>query len=147
MIDFMKLQNGSDVRGIAMEGVKGEEVNLTPEAAGAIGGAFAYWLGFKAGKNPYDLRIAVGHDSRLSAGPLTEALLKGMTMFGAECYDAGLASTPAMFMSTVMPQLDFDGAVMITASHLPYERNGFKFFTAEGGTDKEDIAERNPCTV
>ncbi|MBP3898015.1 MAG: phosphomannomutase/phosphoglucomutase, partial [Mogibacterium sp.] len=141
MIDFMKLQNGSDIRGIAMDGVEGEEVNLTPEAAGAIGGAFAYWLGFKAGKNPYDLRIAVGHDSRLSAGPLTEALLKGMTMFGAECYDAGLASTPAMFMSTVLPQLDFDGAVMITASHLPWNRNGFKFFTKEGGLDKEDITE------
>ena len=38
MVDFMKLQNGSDIRGIAMEGVEGEEVNLTPEAAGAIGG-------------------------------------------------------------------------------------------------------------
>lgn len=141
MIDFMKLQNGSDIRGIAMEGVAGEEVNLTPEAAGAIGGAFAYWLGFKVGKNPYDLRIAVGHDSRLSAGPLTEGLLKGMTMFGAECYDAGLASTPAMFMSTVLPQLDFDGAVMITASHLPWNRNGFKFFTKEGGLDKADITD------
>ena len=141
MVDFMKLQNGSDIRGIAMEGVEGEEVNLTEEAAGAIGGSFAYWLGFKAGKNPYDLRIAVGHDSRLSAGPLKEALFKGMTMFGAEVYDAGLASTPAMFMSTVLPQLDFDGAVMITASHLPWNRNGFKFFTREGGLDAEDITE------
>jgi phosphomannomutase len=139
MIDFMKLQNGSDIRGVAMEGVEGEEVNITEEVAGAIGGAFAYWLGFKVGKNPFDLRICVGHDSRLSAGPLTEGLLKGMTMFGAEVYDAGLASTPSMFMSTVLPQFDFDGAIMITASHLPWNRNGFKFFTKEGGLDKEDI--------
>jgi hypothetical protein len=28
---------------------------------------------------------------------------------------------------------------MITASHLPYQRNGFKFFTAEGGLEKADI--------
>ena len=135
----MKLQNGSDIRGIAMEGVEGEEVNLTEEVAGAIGGAFAYWLGFKVGKNPYDLRICVGNDPRLSAGPLKEGLLKGMTMFGAEVYDAGLASTPAMFMSTVLPQLDFDGAIMVTASHLPWNRNGFKFFTREGGLDAEDV--------
>jgi phosphomannomutase len=46
-----------------------------------------------------------------------------------------------MFMSTVLPYFEFDGAVMITASHLPYNRNGFKFFTAEGGLEKEDIAE------
>lgn len=141
MIDFMKLQNGSDIRGIAMEGVEGEEVNITEEVAGAIGGAFAYWLGFKVGKNPYDLRVCVGHDSRLSAETLKSGVLKGLTMFGAEAYDAGLASTPAMFMSTILPQLDFDGAVMITASHLPWNRNGFKFFTKEGGLEKEDIAD------
>ena len=28
---------------------------------------------------------------------------------------------------------------MITASHLPYQRNGFKFFTAEGGLEHADI--------
>jgi len=33
----------------------------------------------------------------------------------------------------------YDGAIMITASHLPYQRNGFKFFTAEGGLEHEDI--------
>ena len=33
----------------------------------------------------------------------------------------------------------YDGAIMITASHLPYQRNGFKFFTAEGGLEKADI--------
>lgn len=30
---------------------------------------------------------------------------------------------------------------MITASHLPAHRNGFKFFTKSGGLNKEDIAE------
>ena len=140
MTDFMKLQNGSDIRGVAMEGIPGQEVNLTETEAGAIAGAFAYWLGFKVGKNPFDLRICVGQDSRLSGDTLKEGVLRGIAMFGAEGYDAGLASTPAMFMSTVLPQMDFDGAVMITASHLPWNRNGFKFFTKEGGLDSEDIA-------
>ena len=30
---------------------------------------------------------------------------------------------------------------MITASHLPYNRNGFKFFTRDGGFEKKDITE------
>ena len=32
-----------------------------------------------------------------------------------------------------------DGAIMITASHLPQNRNGFKYFDNEGGLNKEDI--------
>ena len=34
---------------------------------------------------------------------------------------------------------DYDGGIIITASHLPYNRNGFKFFTKDGGFDKNDI--------
>lgn len=41
---YMKLQNGSDIRGIAVAGVKGENVNLTPEIAKNIGAAFADFL-------------------------------------------------------------------------------------------------------
>ena len=139
--DLMQLQNGSDIRGIATDWVPGEEVNLTEGIAGRIGGAFMYWLSQKVQKNPTMLKVCVGHDPRVSAEWLKTGLMKGINMWGGEGYDAGLASTPAMFMSTVMPQFEFDGAIMITASHLPGNRNGFKFFTAEGGLDKEDIAE------
>ena len=137
--DLSKLQNGSDIRGIAIEGVPGEAVNLDSITASTIAEAFVHWLSLKVNKNPTTLHICIGHDSRLSADDLTLALKKGICMMGAKVSDAGLASTPAMFMSTVMPYYEFDGAIMITASHLPYNRNGFKFFTAEGGLDKEDI--------
>jgi phosphomannomutase len=30
---------------------------------------------------------------------------------------------------------------MLTASHMPYQNNGMKFFTAEGGLAKPDITE------
>ena len=40
--EFMKLQNGSDIRGIACEGIEGEHTNLTAEAAYTIGQACAY---------------------------------------------------------------------------------------------------------
>ena len=36
---ILKLQNGSDVRGIAVEGVPDEKVNLTPEAVNRIAAA------------------------------------------------------------------------------------------------------------
>ena len=35
---------------------------------------------------------------------------------------------------------EFDGAIMLTASHLPWNRNGMKFFTRDGGLEKSDIA-------
>ncbi len=62
-----------------------------------------------------------------------------MTDLGAKVIEVGLASTPAMFMSTVHPATQADGAIMLTASHLPFNRNGLKFFTAQGGLDKADI--------
>lgn len=137
--EILKLQNGSDIRGIAVEGVEGEDVNLTPIHAAVIGFAFANWLVSKVGKNPCALNICIGHDPRISADKMVEGLKKGICMMGAKVADAGLASTPAMFMATSMDVFDYDGAIMVTASHLPYNRNGFKFFTAEGGLNKEDI--------
>ncbi|MBQ9272314.1 MAG: phosphomannomutase/phosphoglucomutase [Mogibacterium sp.] len=141
MIDFKKLQNGSDIRGIAVATEGGPEVNLNKEVAGQIAGSFCYLLAKKVNKNPVMLKICVGMDPRVSGSELKEGILEAISLWGAEGYDAGLATTPAMFMSTVLPQFEFDGAIMITASHLPYNRNGFKFFTAQGGFDKEDITE------
>ena len=40
---------------------------------------------------------------------------------------------------TIDPDLEVDGAVMLTASHLPFNRNGMKFFTSKGGFDKNNI--------
>lgn len=139
--EIFKLQNGSDIRGIALPGVEGEEVNLTRYDALAIGASFAHWLGFKTGKNSFDLKICVGRDPRISGIDLADALMSGMAYLGVQVSDAGLASTPAMYMSTIMPYYEFDGAIIVTASHLPFNRNGFKFFTAEGGLNKSDIRE------
>lgn len=137
--ELLKLQNGSDIRGITLEGVPGEAVNLRPEAANLIGSAFVKFLAAKLGKAARDLKIAVGHDSRLSANSLKEAALQGILAQGATAYDCNLASTPAMFMSIVYPETQMDGSIMITASHLPFNRNGLKFFTADGGLEKADI--------
>lgn len=137
--EYMKLQNGSDIRGVAMEGVAGEEVNLTAERVRCIAAAFAVYLSERYGREPSKLRIGVGHDSRLTADKLTAAALAGLESKGVTVFDCGLSSTPSMFMSTVLEYLTYDASVMITASHLPFNRNGMKFFTRRGGLEKEDI--------
>lgn len=139
MQDLMKLQNGSDIRGIACEGVTGETVNLTQEAGNLIGGAFAKWLADKKGKAVTGLRIGIGHDSRITADGLFQAAAMGMAALGVNVFYCGLVSTPSMFMTTVFDEFTFDGAIMITASHLPFNRNGYKFFDRDGGLEHDDI--------
>ncbi len=136
-MDYAKLQNGSDIRGVALEGIEGQHINLTEQATRDIGRGFALWLMEKTGKKV--LRVAVGRDSRLSGEMLCKWLCEAMVGQGIHVTDFGMASTPAMFMATVTEGYAYDGTVMITASHLPFNRNGFKFFTAGGGLEKGDI--------
>jgi phosphomannomutase len=139
---WMRLQNGSDVRGVALEGVADEPVTLTPAIVRSIGAAFAQWLATKKEKATTELCVAVGHDSRLSADMMKTACFQGLEKAGcAAISDCGLASTPAMFMATVFEQYACDGSMMLTASHLPFNRNGLKFFTRDGGLGKADIKE------
>ena len=148
MIDYMKLQNGSDIRGVAIELPGGKPVDLTRESVTAIGSAFAAFAAERLGKTLPELRVAIGRDSRLSGQQLTEWLTEGITALGASAFDGGMASTPAMFMCCVN-ELKFDAGIMATASHLPMERNGMKFFLgspekggeALGGLEKQDISE------
>ena len=139
--NWNKLQNGSDIRGIALEGVKNENVNLTPEIAKILGQAFVTWLSRKVNKPSTELIVAVGRDSRLSGPAIMQATLDGITTVGSQADDFEMASTPAMFMSTITAGFECDGAIMLTASHLPFNRNGLKFFTAQGGLEKKDISD------
>jgi len=138
LANYEKLQNGSDIRGVAIYEV-GKEVNLNPEVVKFIAYGFVKLLRNKVDKEAKDLKIAVGMDSRLSGPALKTAVIEGLTEVGCNVYDCGMATTPAMFMTTVLENYKCDGSIMITASHLPYYYNGLKFFTREGGCEKEDI--------
>ena len=133
------LQNGSDIRGIAIDGVPGEARNLGENEAIHLTEGYLLWLTDKLKKSSDSLKIAVGMDPRLSGPALADTINSTLSSYGVHVYDCGLASTPAMFMSTVFSETACDGAVMITASHLPFNRNGFKYFDAEGGLNKSDI--------
>ena len=139
MKDYKALQNGSDIRGVALDAGAGKKVDLTEEACSDLALGFALWLKEKTGKE--ELCIALGRDPRVTGEMLYGAASDVLLSMGIKVYDCGLASTPAMFMSTVMEGIypPADGSVMFTASHLPFDRNGMKFFTKDGGLDSRDI--------
>lgn len=137
--DWMELKSGTDVRGTALEGVEGEHVNLTDEAVRGIVRAFCYRLSGRLGKAA--LTVAVGHDSRLSAARIEKAAADAIAESGCTALLTGLSSTPSMFMLLQEKDIGADASIMITASHLPYNKNGLKFFTKEGGLEGRDIAE------
>lgn len=138
LTDFYKqFKSGTDIRGVASEGVQGQEVNLTNEAVANMTWGFACFLQDKLGKKAEEMKIAVGRDSRISGPRIAEIVTKTLASLGVEVLDCGLATTPSMFMTTV--ELGCDASVQITASHHPFNRNGLKFFTRQGGLEGADI--------
>ncbi|MBE5769722.1 MAG: phosphomannomutase/phosphoglucomutase [Clostridiales bacterium] len=134
-MDFMKLKSGTDVRGTAV----GDQALLTPDVARRLGAAFARFTAEKTGKPVEEVTISIGRDSRISGPALLAATAEGISMAGASVMDFGLCTTPAMYMSILTPEFAPDGAVMVTASHHPYDKNGLKFFLKEGGLEGGDI--------
>ena len=139
--EWASLKNGSDIRGVASEGIPGAEINLTDDVITAIAKGFVTFLTVKNNVKPEDLTISIGHDSRISASRNKNACIKAITECGANVCDFGLCTTPAMFMSTVDEEMNIFASIMLTASHLPFNRNGMKFFTREGGLEGSDITE------
>ena len=137
-MDYMFLKSGTDVRGIASD-LGGKAVELTDEAVYDISAAFAVWCVNKFSKPANELKIALGHDSRITADRISGQVKLALANAGVNVLDCGLASTPAMFMTTV--DLHTDAAIQITASHHPFDRNGLKFFIGSGGLEGSDITE------
>ncbi len=137
-MDWKGFKSGSDIRGVALENDRGEAVNLTSAAVERMARAFAVWLADRTGRPTTALTVALGRDSRLSGSRMAEDVIRGLTACGVSVKNCGMASTPAMFMTTV--DLGVDGAIQITASHHPYHRNGLKFFLPTGGLEGADIA-------
>ncbi len=126
---LLRLKSGTDVRGVSVK-TENEEIELTDEVVSRICVSFVRWLIKK--KHKENIRIAVGHDSRISAERIKNAAISAFVKEGAEVYDCSLSSTPAMFMSVVL-DIKVDASLEITASHHPFERNGLKFLPSAAG--------------
>ncbi len=130
---LMHLKSGTDIRGTAV----GENITLTDEAIKRITSAFLVMLKEKT-TLPFDkMTVAVGHDSRISANRIKKNVISVLEAENVKVLDCSLSSTPAMFMAVI--SLPCTASVQITASHHPFDKNGLKFFTKDGGFESEDI--------
>ena len=132
MTDWLKYKSGTDVRGVAVGESDGTIPFLSDEAVRAITLGFVDYLGDMEG-----IKIAVGHDCRVSAERLKAAVIGALTDAGVHVLDCGLSSTPAMFMTTV--ELGCRAAIQLTASHHPWDKNGLKFFVDGSGIDGKQL--------
>lgn len=119
---IQRLQNGTDVRGVALEGEKGRRVDLTPPVAEAIGESFGEWLKERllreSRPEKAKVRVSVGRDPRISGPKLSSAVFAGLARAGCVVFDMGLATTPACFMSTVLPPFAYDASIMVREIQL-----------------------------
>lgn len=119
----------------------GTQPPLTPLAAFCFGNAFARMLRRESPDNDKIITIVIGRDPREHGTRLADS-------FGRGCQSAdpnvrilytGIATTPAC---AAFPRLfDVHAGVMVTASHLPKDRNGFKIYTRQGGYNSTAIKE------
>jgi phosphomannomutase len=101
-----------DVRGIY-------PAELDDDVAYGIGRCFVPMLGLG------ERSIVIGRDMRPSGELLFEALARGAREAGADVLDIGMVSTDALYFA--VGKYNFDGGIMITASHNPANYNGMKF--------------------
>ena len=97
-----------------IRGTHPEQINR--EIAYDIGAALATFLRPRS--------IAVGRDMRVSSGELFDGLTRALNDSGVDVVDLGLISTDGLYFA--VGKYDYEGGVMITASHNPKQYNGFK---------------------
>lgn len=112
-----------DIRGIY-------PTDLNEEAAQFIAQAFVNFLSQKLNKKPSDLKIALGKDIRLASEPLARAVTKVLLDNGLLIDDLDLISTNDYFFA--LGNYDYDGGIMVTASHNPPAYGGFKMAYKQG---------------
>mmetsp|Transcript_23158 Transcript_23158/g.35123 ORF Transcript_23158/g.35123 Transcript_23158/m.35123 type:complete len:619 (-) Transcript_23158:43-1899(-) len=154
------LANGSDIRGKFLDHprvgsmasvahvIKGEGGGgdlLTPLATYCMGQAFGSLVKQIVYENQTErkdstITICIGTDPRNHGPILADAFCRGcMEESNVKVLYTGLASTPAM-AHACRSSGGFDGSVMVTASHLPKEKNGLKFYVrGQGGFTKEQV--------
>ncbi|MCX6798041.1 MAG: phosphomannomutase/phosphoglucomutase [Candidatus Falkowbacteria bacterium] len=80
-------------------------------------------------KSSQPMRVVVGMDMRLSSSNLKNSLINGLIDAGANVIDVDLVSTPTFYFAVA--NYNYDGGLMISASHNPKEWNGFKVVRAK----------------
>lgn len=77
-------------------------------------------------------QAVIGHDCRLSGPEFHQAYIDGVTSAGVDVIDIGMVMTQMVYFAQYYFQAN--GGTMITASHNPWNYNGFKMATAYSQT-------------
>lgn len=80
-------------------------------------------------KSEKKMQVVVGRDMRLSSETIKSSLIEGLLDAGADVIDINLVSTPTFYFAVA--NYNYDGGLMISASHNPKEWNGFKVVRAK----------------
>ena len=81
--------------------------------------------------------LHVGHDLRDSSPALAGMVMDAALDCGTDVVFCGAVATPALALAA---QDAGNGALMVTGSHIPADRNGLKFYTRAGEITKADEA-------
>lgn len=80
-------------------------------------------------------RIAIGIDNRPSSPQMAAACAGILESMGYSVDYYGVLPTPALAYQAMQDKVP---AIMVTGSHIPFDRNGLKFYRPDGEISKED---------
>ena len=96
--------------------------------------------------NKKDLTLVIGRDARISGKMVNSLVCATLQGLGIHVIDLGLSTTPTV--EVMVPELNADGGIILTASHNPKEWNALKllnekgeFINSENGAEVLKLAE------
>ena len=122
------LMSRSGVR-FGTSGARGLVAEMSDEVCYAYAAAFLQSVAGSADK------VVLGHDLRPSSPRIAAACAAAIQDTGRQVIYAGALPTPALAFYAA--QLGAP-ALVVTGSHIPFDRNGIKFYRAEGEISKAD---------
>ncbi len=114
-------------------GARGLVSQMTDQVCTAYTLAFLHGLSLTKPRQ----KIALGMDLRPSSPAIVRACAAGIRQAGCEVDFCGALPTPALALYALAQGIP---AIMVTGSHIPFDRNGIKFYRAEGEISKADEA-------
>jgi len=123
-----ELISRSNVR-FGTSGARGLVADMTDEVCYTYASAFIQNVAGNA------KQVVLGHDLRPSSPSIAAACAAAIIDSGREVVYAGALPTPALAFYAAQLKLP---ALVVTGSHIPFDRNGIKFYRIEGEISKAD---------
>lgn len=136
-VTIQSLMDTSGVR-FGTSGARGLVADMSDEVCFAYASAFLGAVSAKKG------RIALAIDLRPSSPRIVAACAAAIEHAGLSVDFCGAIPTPALAFHAQKQDIP---AIMVTGSHIPFDRNGIKFYSASGEITKADEARISAAVV